>query len=222
MKSLPGRADGQAGLPGMKEKLDGNWYLSLYELSPYDILQLRAYDSYGIHRIVYDLFEKTRTKEDSESSGIIHADLGKKRGMRQILILSNRKPFKSETGRLNTRLIPPDYLEHDAYRFSIIINPVIRNNKSGKIVAVKGREAIEQWFVAKAESHGFEIMPGSLQTNSIKVDRFKKGDANVTLGKACLEGILSVTDRRPFIRAACKGIGRGKAFGCGLLQIAPV
>lgn len=234
--------DNQACLPGMKEKpngeqihlhgLDGkkeaqnpaapHYYLSLYELDPNDILKLRAYDTYGIHRIVYTLFERVSSTKEQNGSGILHADLGKKKGRRQILILSNREPSQPERGRLASRLIYPGFFEHSTYRFSITINPVIRNNKTGRIEAIKSREAIEKWFMEKAPAHGFELVPETLQTNSIQVDRFKKGDACVTLGKANLGGQLSVTDKELFIRAVQNGIGRGKAFGCGLLQIAPV
>lgn len=242
MKSFVPHEDNQACLPGMKKKphgkqvhlpgLDGkkeaenpaadHYYLSLYELDPNDILKLRAYDSYGIHRIVYNLFGRISNPEEQNGSGILHADLGKKRGKRQILILSNREPSQPERGWLATRLIYPGFFDHSAYRFSITINPVIRNNKTGRIEAIRGREAIEKWFMEKAPAHGFELVAEALQTNDIQVDRFKKGDACITLGKANLGGILSVTDKELFIRAVQNGIGRGKAFGCGLLQIAPV
>lgn len=242
MKSFVPPDDSQACLPGMnvnvKDKqihlpgLDGkkeaenpaasHYYLSLYELDPNDILKLRAYDSYGIHRIVYNLFERVDSPEGQNGSGILHADLGKKRGKRRILILSNREPSQPETGKLESRIIYPEFLDHATYRFAITVNPVIRNNKTGKIEAIKGREAIEKWFMEKARAHGFELVPETLQTNRITVDNFKKGNASVTLGKANLGGILSVTDKELFARAVQKGIGRGKAFGCGLLQIVPV
>lgn len=214
-------------LPGLGKKATnnqtiGHCYQSLYELDPNDIFNLGVYDSYGVHRIVYDLFEMSRSPNSQDSSGILHADLGKKKDKRQILILSNREPRRPERGSLETRIISPEFFMYPAYRFAITINPVIRNNNTGKIVPIKDRGTIEQWFSEKTPSHGFEVVPGTLQINSIKVDRFTKGNSSITLGKANLAGLLYVRDRDQFIRAVRNGIGRGKAFGCGLLQIVPV
>ena len=235
MKPFVPHDDSQACMPGMKANANGldgkketeppapvHYFLSIHELDPNDILKLRAYDSYGIHRVVYNLFERVSSPDGQSGSGILHADLGKKRGKRQILILSNREPSRPETGKLESRIIYPEFIDYATYRFAITVNPVIRNNKTGKIEAIKGREAIEKWFMEKAPSHGFELVPGTLQTNRITVDSFKKDNACVTLGKASLGGMLSVTDKELFVRAVQKGIGRGKAFGCGLLQIVPV
>ncbi|MPN58153.1 hypothetical protein SDC9_205854 [bioreactor metagenome] len=35
-------------------------------------------------------------------------------------------------------------------------------------------------------------------------------------------GVLEVVDRKSFIKSFCEGIGRGKAFGFGLLQLLPL
>lgn len=51
---------------------------------------------------------------------------------------------------------------------------------------------------------------------------FRKGSATATIARATLTGALTVTDREAFVRAACQGIGRARAFGCGLLQIVPL
>lgn len=57
----------------------------------------------------------------------------------------------------------------------------------------------------------------------ITVDAFPRDDGrNVTLSKARIIGELAVTDRDRFIHSFTRGIGHGKAFGCGLLQIAPL
>ena len=37
-----------------------------------------------------------------------------------------------------------------------------------------------------------------------------------------LSGHLRVTDREKFIQTFFRGFGRGRAFGCGLLQIVPI
>jgi CRISPR system Cascade subunit CasE len=39
---------------------------------------------------------------------------------------------------------------------------------------------------------------------------------------ATYDGILTVTDPALLRRALCHGVGRAKAYGCGLLTLAPV
>ena len=42
----------------------------------------------------------------------------------------------------------------------------------------------------------------------------------VEIGVAVFEGELEVTDRELFVQALTHGIGRAKAYGCGLLTVA--
>jgi len=44
----------------------------------------------------------------------------------------------------------------------------------------------------------------------------------MTFGAATFEGILEVTDAEKFRQSLKQGIGTGKAYGFGLLSVAPV
>jgi len=55
----------------------------------------------------------------------------------------------------------------------------------------------------------------------MSVQTFKKDGQTVTHGSATLKGELQVTDREQFNQSFRQGIGRGRAFGFGLLQIVP-
>ena len=196
-------------------------YLSRYTLSLADVRALRLTDTYSLHRAVYNLFEDVRGGDATLHSGILYADKGGDARARRLLILSGREPREPEHGLLETRVLPPEYLAAAVYRFEIIINPVRRENSSGKLVPLRGREAVAAWFCAKAPAWGFSVRSESLQVASLVVDRFAKGGHNVTLGKATLTGFLDVTDKARFAASVLQGIGRGRAFGCGLLQIVP-
>jgi CRISPR system Cascade subunit CasE len=91
------------------------------------------------------------------------------------------------------------------------------------LIPVKGREAIAAWFTERApKSWGFSVVPQSLQVDSITVQRFRaKNDHPITLAQAQLQGLLEVTDPEQFKTSFSQGIGRGRAFGCGLLQVVP-
>ena len=198
-------------------------FASLLLLSVQDMARLHIKDAYGIHRVVYDLFDPVRdssaTEGQAASSGILYADRGMKKGWREILIVSDRGARQVPHGRLETREIPEKLLAFPSYRFEITINPVKRESSSGKLVPLRTREAVGEWFAAKAPGWGFE--PTDLEVQSMNVAQFEKKGQRVTLGQATLTGLLHVRDAERFAHSFMRGIGRGKAFGCGLLQIVP-
>jgi CRISPR system Cascade subunit CasE len=200
-------------------------FATLLHLSVQDMARLRIKDAYGIHRVVYDLFDLVRdsaTKEgQAASSGILYADRGMKKGRREILIVSDRSPRQAPCGNLETREIPEKLLNFPSYRFEITINPVKRESASGKLVPLRTREAIGEWFAVKAPGWGFKLATGHLEVQSMDVACFEKKGQRVTLGQATLTGLLHVCDAARFAQSFMRGIGRGKAFGCGLLQIVP-
>jgi CRISPR system Cascade subunit CasE len=202
-------------------------YASVLKLSRSDIKTLQVKDAYALHKVVYGLFEDVRTdaeKNSSVPSGIIYADQGGDFNVRQILLLSNRKPHQTpQFGEVVTKPLYAYFLQHPHYAFQITINPTQRDNQSRKIVAVRGREEIAAWFMQRASAAwGFSVPMETLQVEQCSVQRFEKSGQTITHGSATLKGELSVIDREQFIKSFTQGIGRGRAFGFGLLQIVPL
>jgi len=199
---------------------------SMLSLNFEDIRALGIRDGYSLHRVVYDLFDDIRTKDQkkaSVSSGILYADKGGDRSGKKILILSNRQPNNPKHGQLHSKPIPGSFLEHDTYNFEVIFNPTKRDKFTRKLIPVIGREALIQWFLDKTlKSYGFEIKKRSLQIKDITVNSFDKKGERVTQGSVTFLGTLIVSNREKFICSFRQGIGRGRAFGFGLLQIVPI
>lgn len=215
---------------------------SMLLLTREDVNNLKIRDAYSLHRIVYDLF--TNVHDTANEKRVLYADKGgefrNRESVRKILILSPCAPNTPQHGEITSKPIPENFLQHNNYGFEVIVNPTKRDNKSGKIVAIRGcaataerkkitdREAITQWFIEKAQrSWGFAVNPATLQIQSISVQDFTKKDErehehSVTQGRAVLKGELTVTNREQFIASFEHGIGRGRAFGFGLLQIVPL
>ena len=196
-------------------------YLSRYTLALADVRALRLTDTYSLHRAVYSLFEDVRGGNAQEHSGILFADKGGDSRGRRLLILSSRAPLAPACGTLESRVVPPEYFTAPFYRFEVTVNPVYRENSSGKLMPLRGREAVADWFCAKAPGWGFQVCPDSLLVARLEVDRFAKGGREITLAKATLTGFLNVTDNALFAANSLHGLGRARAFGCGLLQIVP-
>lgn len=202
-------------------------YASVLRLSRADQNTLKIRDAYGLHKVVYGLFADVRSdaeKQGSAPSGIIYADKGGDFNTRQVLMLSNRKPHQTpQFGKVETKPIRAAFLAHDHYAFEVTVNPGKRDNQTGKIVPIRGREAIAQWFLERApESWGFRVHPDNLQIDKISVQVFEKSGMTITHASATLKGELTVIDRDRFRQSFTQGIGRGRAFGFGLLQIVPL
>lgn len=206
-----------------------NMFVSTLLLDRKSVRALRITDAYSLHRVVYSLYEDVRDskqKRGAKTSGILYADQGGDIRGRNILMLANRAPTGAVNGRygeVRTKRVPSNILSHEQYRFKVIVNPTRRDNTSRKLVAVRGRDNVARWFTERAvSSWGFAVSPRHLQVDKIEVHQFTdKEQRNVTIGQACVQGLLRINDKDQFTKSFTRGIGRARAYGCGLLQIVP-
>lgn len=196
-------------------------YAAKLVLQPSAVIRLQLRDLYSIHRVVMDLFDASRTTEEqhaSVSSGIQWVDRGEHVYGREIQILSVIPPrdlnFPNDVA-FAWRAVPSGYLEHRFYRFSIIANPCRISQR--RRIALLDESAIVEWFLDKAHKGGFAVQ--SMDVSQIKVCRFNKGKNPVSFAHAKITGVLEVTDPSVFQETVRKGIGKGRAFGFGLLQL---
>ncbi|GAA0370056.1 type I-E CRISPR-associated protein Cas6/Cse3/CasE [Bowmanella denitrificans] len=203
---------------------------SVLHLDHRAVKALRITDAYSLHRVVYSLYKDVRDahqKKASKTSGILYADQGGDIRGRKILMLADRPPMRAvddKYGEVLSKPIPEDFLAQTHYRFKVIVNPTRRGNASRKLVAVRGRDDVAHWFSERATtSWGFEASAEHLQVDKISVLQFKdKQQRQVTVGQAHIQGRLRITDIEQFTQSFTLGIGRARAYGCGLLQIVPV
>lgn len=210
-----------------------NLVASILSLDRVAVQALRLTDPYSVHRIVYSLYPDVRSvaqKATGEPSGILYADRGANRWGHTVLLLANRMPAGHAVddqgqacGAVVSRSIPSGFLDHDEYRFRVVVNPTRRDAITRRRMALLDQHAVAQWFEARALSNwGFAIPAGHLRVGRLKTLQFTdKARHPVTLVQAPVQGRLVVIDRTRFRRSFCRGIGRGRAFGCGLLQIVP-
>lgn len=82
------------------------------------------------------------------------------------------------------------------------------------------------WLLEQASSAGFEIAKTVDDNPDIAVaDRrtltFRRHTSTVTIVTARFDGSLAVTNADDLRRVLLHGLGRGKAYGCGLITLAP-
>lgn len=115
-------------------------------------------------------------------------------------------------------------------RFKLVANPTlkkaIKGKKQGRVIPVRPGE-INTWILNKQNQFGFEIEknhPLEVTNKGKKVLYHKKDNKRkqVLLSEATYEGVLRITDIEKFKDALISGIGREKAYGFGLLTVAPL
>ena len=103
-------------------------------------------------------------------------------------------------------------------------DPARRNGR--RVVLVKEEEHLA-WIVRKGEQSGFDLMRRGDGSPTVQVSPVQRvvghGPPNTrTFGAVTFEGVLRVTDANLLRAALIVGIGSGKAYGFGLLSLAPV
>jgi CRISPR system Cascade subunit CasE len=214
-------------------------YLSRIELAPERRETMKALASPQImHAAVEECFSGSWGKAAARKLWRIDRFQSKT----YLLLLSPEKP---EFERLSAQFCPdegkgeikPYGLLLDRIRpgqkwqFKLRANPVHHvkteagNEKRGKIYAHITVFHQKEWLLKKAPDCGFEIVrndQGHALVDVMKTEhfRFKRQGRYVTLNMVTFEGVLRITDAKLFSRALINGVGRAKAYGCGLLTIA--
>lgn len=123
--------------------------------------------------------------------------------------------------------------EGQDWRFRLRANPVKAEGRSteGKRSAIHAlRREPEQvaWLLRKAESAGFTVPTNRLGVPEVVTGgrdamTFKgSSQPRVSIEAVTFDGILRVRDVEALHSALTSGLGRAKAYGCGLMTLAPV
>jgi CRISPR system Cascade subunit CasE len=84
-----------------------------------------------------------------------------------------------------------------------------------------------EWLTLKGKQHGFSLPPSDSGVPDVLscphprlTGKTKKGSRRITVDPVRYDGHLIITDADSFTDALRHGIGRAKAYGCGLLSLA--
>lgn len=116
------------------------------------------------------------------------------------------------------------------WHFKLVANPtksvVSTQGERGHVKAYCSLKYQEEWLLNRAQKHGFELLPENFQIIQRNWHIFRKGKEQgknrVSIKGVTYEGILKVCDEDKFKKLLVTGIGRGKAYGMGLLTIVHV
>lgn len=191
-----------------------------------------------------DFKRQVHVKRDSDTGFLFRID-PQPGGRAMILVQSAVKPnwryaFHNAGYLLaappEVKSFDPSFTKGQRLRFRLVVNPTRRLSKNsqesdgnpvkeasiGKRVPVP-TDQLYEWLARRAEHSGFSIIKGSstIQTTYIYFKKSDKKDEQSRLRSVRYNGILVVTDPDHFQGTIIHGIGTGKAFGFGLLSVAP-
>lgn len=196
-------------------------YAAKLILHPSAMRRLRITDTYGLHRTVMDLMDPVRTDSElnaSVSSGVQWVDKGERLYGREIQLLLNREPREQkfpDDVLFAFREIPENFFQSKQYRFALTANTVVVSK--GKRIPLKKDDQRIEWMNRKADFSGFRL--DALNIDARDVDVFEKDGKQLFYAKTLFSGILTVLDSDIFWNVFSVGIGKGRAFGCGMLQL---
>jgi CRISPR system Cascade subunit CasE len=193
-------------------------------------------DSYAWHQRIWDSFPG---RPEGARDFLTRLD-GIDGGFRLLMVsrIEPNRPGWCPEPAWHAKPIPDSFFDHGRFEFSLVANPTRkvkseRNAKNGRRVPITHREDFETpdgkiqpglltWLRRKGAQHGFTFDENRVRTIPRPRQWFlKKGHAGLHTATE-FSGLLAVTEREAFRTAALHGVGPAKAFGFGLLCLAPV
>jgi CRISPR system Cascade subunit CasE len=210
---------------------------------PDDLVALVKGNVYAIHQVLWRLFpENPYAKRDF----LFRKEEGT--GWPYFYVVSKRHP-QSLNGfvQVETKAYQPKLTEGQMLAFSLRANPVVTkksadgckrirhdvvmNAKHDLALSTTGKTTIStgelqfnsgiKWLEDRCGKLGFDFDPKKIRVFGYQQHRIKRRNRKSYIQFSSLDynGILTVIDSDRFCKTLMSGIGRSKAFGCGLMLV---
>ena len=200
-----------------------------------DYAQTVCSNTYKEHQVLWKLFS-----DDPQAKRDFIYRYEPQHNLPSYYIVSKRKPVDNDyLWDIQSKDYKPALATGQQFAFMLRVNPVITKNgkrhdvvmhlKYDKYKDKKTRpssqaiveEAGREWLTKRAELGGF-----SFDDSSVRIDGYqpntsgrKKGKKEIRYNTMDFRGILTVIDPEIFTNTLMQGLGKAKAFGCGLMLI---
>lgn len=196
-------------------------------LGPEQLKRLSINADYDLHALVYSLFDDGLLSSEPSLGRLLYADKGWIGGQR---IVTVRAPIPPDLDRCAQRaitpevsLVPCDYPQGSLIRFSLIFNALARSRRENKRTTFQSEEEALHAFSSRMCSMGLTLNGADAHealsmygARRIEV-RYKTG-SSFSLSQCFIGGVATVSNSSFFSTSLRHGVGRGRAFGCGLLM----
>lgn len=195
-------------------------------------------NSYKEHQTLWNLFE---IDPNANRDFIYRYEM--RQGKPSYYIVSERPPTNGHgIWMIETKEYDPKISTGQKFSFVLRANPVVTKNgkKHDVVMAEKHRidyknipvstrpplqqivqQAGEKWLIQRADDNGF-----SIEEEFVSVDRYQlhesfkpKSKHSIRFSTIDYQGVLKVSNIDKFQKTLLNGLGKSKAFGCGLLLV---
>lgn len=210
---------------------------------PDELVALVKGNVYAIHQILWRLFPGV---PNGNRDFLFRMEIGN--GWPYFYVVSRRQPQSfGNAVDVKTKPYQPKLAGGQQLAFSLRANPVVTkktadgNRRVRHDIVMDAKRTLPspfsansaisssdieyaagiKWLQKRAESLGFHFDPDLVRIYGYQQHRFKsrKQEAPIQFSSLDFNGLLSVTDEDRFCQTLFKGIGRAKAFGCGLMLV---
>jgi CRISPR system Cascade subunit CasE len=209
-----------------------------------DWLKYKSFTSYTVHQLLWDLFPE---EPDANRTFLFRQEQNTETRLPVLYVVSKDQPLR-ENGFLRiagVKEYSPQLHVNQNLAFTARINPVVsrvtegskhsqkhdiwadakKRGKADRLIGVELSEFIEDeaknWLVSRAEKFGFSLDRANITLEGYRTHCFQKTSRGrkIRYGTLDYKGILCVADKELFKMTLFNGIGRSKAFGCGLMMV---
>lgn len=212
-----------------------------------DLVQLLSGDAYANHQLLWQLFTQAEERPflfrqememeqlDSQASP---------RGLPLFYVQSSCEPepvpglLECESKPFNPQLAPGDRLlfklranptvdrkkegEKRSRRHDVLMDAKWQCRQQGRDTPWELREAMdtsaEQWLENRCEQWGFSLNTKP-QLSGYRQHQWRRKQGQVRFSSVDYEGVITVTDPERLRTVLFNGVGRSRAFGCGMIMV---
>lgn len=226
-------------------------YLSRITFNPLvssqQLANIFCQDRYKEHQALWRLFD---TDPEAERDFLYRQTL--EQGRVKYYVLSERQPVDTTGIWLVSDPKPydPKLFTGQKLFFNLRANPIVtirlengRKERRDVVMNEKKRinfkelpketrpleqEIVQQtcipWLAQRSKRLGFQLQPDTIMVDGYQQheSRSKNTSAAIRYSTVDFQGVLTVTEPETFKQTLFKGLGKARAFGCGLLLIKPI
>jgi CRISPR system Cascade subunit CasE len=211
------------------------------------LVKVLAGDAYANHQLLWRLFAQAEERPFLFRQEMEKEQLGaheSPRGLPLFYVLSSCKP-ELVPGLLQCESKPfdPQLSQGDRLLFKLRANPTVARKNDGEARSRRhdvlmdakwhcrqqGRDApwevreamdanAEQWLASRCGEWGFTL-DTPLQLSGYRQHQWRRKQRQICFSSVDYEGVITVTDPERLRAALFNGVGRSRAFGCGMIMV---
>ncbi|WP_026321270.1 type I-E CRISPR-associated protein Cas6/Cse3/CasE [Arhodomonas aquaeolei] len=221
-------------------------------LGPKALQMLVQGDAYGNHQLLWRLFPDDHAERPFLFRQELERDshtVAEPRGLPLFYVLSTAEP-RSVPGLLDceSRAFEPRLRTGQCLAFRLRANPVVARREEGRrrsrhhdvlmdakrqarhdgvteppAIQAHMDEAARRWLgdESRSDRAGYRL-PAVPQVSGYRQHAYRRRGREIRFSSVDYEGIIEVTSPERFRTTLAEGIGRSRAFGCGMWMIRPV